>query len=150
MNENFDKYRALFVANSALLVTAEVNTGEDKPKLFPQEILPLEDAPKKFTKQVHFRLGAAGLDRARLEAARTLVEAHAGTVPLFLALKLPGGETAFLEANDRYCVTPSMPLEQAVNAAFGPGTYFAKADTALPERTPRKWERRPTGGGDDE
>jgi DNA polymerase-3 subunit alpha len=150
MNENFDKYRALFVPNAALLVTAEVNTGEDKPKLFPQEILRLEDAPKKFTKQVHLRLRAAHLDRTKLETARGLAEAHAGSVPLFLALKMPGGETAFIECNDRYHVTPSLPLEQAVNETFGPDTYFAKADTALPERAPRKWERRSNGGGGDD
>jgi len=152
MNESYDKFRELFVLNAPLLVTGEVSTGEDKPKMFPQEILRLDDAPRKFTKQVHFRLRAASLDRAKLEEARGLAESHAGTVPLFLAIKLPGGETAFLESNDRYYVTPSMPLEQAVDAAFGPGTYFAKADTSLPERTPRKWERRSGGGGggDDE
>ena len=147
MNESYDKFRELFVLNAPLLVTGEVSTGEDKPKIFPQEILRLDDAPKKFTKQVHFRLRATSLDRAKLEEARGLAESHPGTVPLFLAIKLPGGETAFLESNDRYYVTPSMPLEQAVDAAFGPGTYFAKADTALPERTPRKWERRSGGGG---
>ena len=147
MNENFDKYRALFVANAALLVTAEVNTGEDKPKLFPQEIIRLEDAPKKFTKQVHLRLREATLDRVKLEAARSLAETHAGTVPLFLAIRLAGGETAFIECNDRYQVTPSMPLEQAVNEAFGPDAYFAKADTSLPERAPRKWEKKGNGGG---
>ena len=150
MNENFDKYRALFVANQALLVTAEVNTGEDKPKLFPQEILRLEEAPKKYTKQVHFRLRAADLNREKLEAVRALAESHHGAVPLFLALRLAGGETAFIEANDRYFVAPSLLLEQAVDEAFGSGTYFARADTALPDRTPRKWERRSGGGGDDE
>ena len=45
MNENYDKFRPLLEANKALLVTGEVNTGEDKPKMFPQEIMPLEDAP---------------------------------------------------------------------------------------------------------
>ena len=61
-NENrskSDKYRELFVPNKALLVIGEVNTSEDKPKIFPQEIMPLEDAPKKYTKQVHFRLHTA-------------------------------------------------------------------------------------------
>src|SRR5205085_2084281 len=62
MNENYDKYRELLVPNKAVLVVGEVNTGEDKPKIFPQEILPLEDAPRKYTKQVHLRLYTARLD----------------------------------------------------------------------------------------
>ena len=45
MNENYDKYRELLMPNKAILVIGEVNTGDDKPKIFPQEIMPLEDAP---------------------------------------------------------------------------------------------------------
>ncbi|HAB16339.1 MAG TPA: DNA polymerase III subunit alpha, partial [Verrucomicrobiales bacterium] len=75
MNENYDRFRGLLGPTAAVLVTAEVNTGEDKPKLFPQEILRLEDAPRKFTKQVHLRLRATDLTRPRLEAARVLIEA---------------------------------------------------------------------------
>ena len=57
MNENYDKYRELARARTKRFSSiGEVNTGDDKPKIFPQEIMPLEDAPRKFTKQVHFRL----------------------------------------------------------------------------------------------
>src|SRR4030095_10996619 len=61
MNENYDKFRSLLEVNKAIMVIGEVNTGEDRPKVFPQEIFPLEEAPKKFTKQVHFRLHTAHL-----------------------------------------------------------------------------------------
>ena len=49
MNENYDRFRELLVPGKALLIVGEVNNDEDKPKLFPQEIMPLEDAPKKYT-----------------------------------------------------------------------------------------------------
>ncbi|MBN8247892.1 MAG: DNA polymerase III subunit alpha, partial [Verrucomicrobia bacterium] len=148
MNENYDRYRPLVLVNTPLLVTAEVNTGEDRPKLFPQEVLRLTDAPRKFTRQVHLRLPADGLSRARLEEVRTLVELNRGSVPLFLSLRLPDGPVAFLECHEHFSVTPTVEFEDSVTAAFGPGTYHAKADTALPERAPRKWERR-NGGGEE-
>jgi len=44
MNDNYDKFRELVVQGKALLVVGEVNNDEDRPKLFPQEIMPLEDA----------------------------------------------------------------------------------------------------------
>ena len=47
MNENYDKYRDLLQINAAVLVIGEVNNGDDKPKIFPQEIMPLDDAPQK-------------------------------------------------------------------------------------------------------
>ncbi|MCW5556592.1 MAG: DNA polymerase III subunit alpha [Verrucomicrobiae bacterium] len=151
MNENYDRYRPMVAENVPLLVTAEVNTGEDRPKLFPQEVLRLTDAPRRYTRQVHLRLPVEGLSRTRLEEVRTLVEANRGSVPLFLSLRLPGGPQAFLECHEHFSVTPTLEFEEAVNEAFGAGAYHAKADTTLPERTPRKWERRNGNGeGKDE
>src|SRR5205085_1076510 len=87
MNENFEKFRQHFVANKAVLVIGEVNTSEDKAKIFPQEIMPLEDAPKKYTKQVHFRISTAHLTEESLNQMRSLVETAPGKCPLFLCLK---------------------------------------------------------------
>src|SRR6185503_11543799 len=53
MNENYDKFRLLLEPNKALLVVGEANNDEDRPKIFPTEVMPLEDAPRKYTKQVH-------------------------------------------------------------------------------------------------
>ncbi len=150
MNESFDKFRELFVMNTPLLVTGEVNTGEDRPKVFPQEIMRLEDAPRKYTRQVQLRFKASQLDRTRLETARSLCEAHSGSVPVLIRLQLPGGEMAFIEPNDRFYVAATAAFETQINDAFGAGTYFARADTTLPERAQRKWERKGGGGGDDE
>ncbi len=142
MNENYDRYRELLVPNKAILVIGEVNTGDEKPKMFPQEILPLEDAPKRFTKQVHLRLHTAHLKPEQLESVRELVTAHAGKCPLLLCFKQSGGEVIFMDTNERFSVTPSLELEQAANKLFGEETYYAKVDTSPPERQPRRWERK--------
>ncbi len=150
MNENYDRYRPLFTLNKAILVVGEVNNGDDKPKIFPQEIMPLEDAPRKFTKQVHLRLHTAHLQPENLESIRELTEGHRGKCPLFLCFQRPAGEIIFIETHDKYWVTPSMQLQQSADERFGEQTYYAKVDTALPERAPRKWERRENGNGNGE
>jgi DNA polymerase-3 subunit alpha len=147
MNENFDKYRELLKPNAAILVVGEVNTGEEKPKIFPQEIMPLDDAPKKYTKQVHFRLQAGQLEPERLLKVRELVQAHRGNCPLFLCLIQPGGELVFIETHESFAVLPSRQLQEAADHAFGKDTYSAKVDTSLPERAKRQWERRPEDNG---
>ena len=147
MNENYDKYRDLLKLNAAILVVGEVNTGDEKPKIFPQEILPLDDAPRKYTKQVHLRLHTAHLKLEQLETVRELAEAHKGKCPLFLCLLQPGGEVVFVEAHETFAVAPSHPLQEAVDRAFGEDTYYAKVDTSLPERQKRQWERRPDDNG---
>jgi DNA polymerase III subunit alpha len=150
MNENYDKFRPLLEVNKAILVVGEVNTGDDKPKIFPQEIMPLEDAPKKYTKQVHFRLHTAHLKPEQLDSVRELVAAHSGKCPLLLCFQRPGGEVIFVDTNERFGVTPSLRLQQEADARFGEETYYAKVDTSLPERAPRRWERKNAGNGGEE
>jgi DNA polymerase-3 subunit alpha len=149
MNENYDKFRSLLELNKAIMVIGEVNTGEDKPKLFPQEIFPLEDAPKKFTKQVHLRLHTAHLQPDSISAVHELVAAHPGRCPLFLCFMRPSGEVIFIEPNERFFVTPSRQLQQRADELFGADTYYVKVDTSLPERQQR-WGRRTESNGDDE
>ncbi|MFA6545882.1 MAG: DNA polymerase III subunit alpha, partial [Limisphaerales bacterium] len=146
MNDNYDKYRELLVPQKALLVVGEVNNDEDKPKLFPTEIMPLEDAPRKFTKQVHFRLNTAHLTPELIERAGAIAQAHPGRCPLFLCIRRPAGELIFIETHDRFHVAASIGLQKAVDEQFGEEAYYAKVDTTPPERPRRAWERR--GGGD--
>jgi len=141
MNENYDRYRELLKPNQAILVVGEVNTSDEKPKIFPQEILPLEDAPKRFTRQVHLRLHTAHLQPEQLESVRELVAAHPGKCPLLLCFMRPGGEVVFMDTNENFSVTPSLELQQEADARFGEETYYAKVDTSPPERQ-RRWARR--------
>jgi DNA polymerase-3 subunit alpha len=145
LNENYDKYRELLSPKRAVLVIGEVNSGEDKPKLFPVEIMPLEEAPKRYTRQVHLRLQTAHLSPERLESVKELAEAHRGKCPLYLCFMRPGGESIFVEAHDRFAVTPSSELQRAADAMFGEGTYYVKVDLGLPERQQR-WGRRADSG----
>ena len=149
MNENYDKYRELLTPGKAILVVGEVNTGDDKPKLFPQEIMPLEDAPRRFTKQVHLRLHTAHLTPDNLKAIHDLAAAHRGKCPLFLSLERPSGDKVYIETHETFFVAPSRELQQAVDDLFGEETYYAKVDTSLPERTPRRWERKTESNGEE-
>jgi len=150
MNENFDKFKPLLQLNKAILVTGEVNTGDERPKIFPQEIMALEDAPKKFTKQVHLRLQTAHLEPAQLDTVRELVMGHPGKCPLFLCFMQPAGEVFFMQANDRFAVMPSLELQHEADARFGEGTYYAKVDTTLPERQQRWPKKTESNGNGDE
>ncbi len=149
MND-YDKFRPLLEANKAILVIGEVSTGEDKPKIFPQEILPLTDAPKKYTKQVHLRLHAAHLQPDDMLKVQELVTAHPGKCPLLLCFMRPGGGTVFMDTNERFSVAPSLNLEHAANKLFGEETYYAKVDTSLPEKARRSWEKKNGGNNDGE
>ncbi len=144
-NDNYDKFRELIVANKALLVIGEVNNDEDKPKIFPQEMMPLEDAPRRFTKQVHLRLNSTHLKPEQIVSLGELVTANLGKCELMLCFRQPN-RSIFLEPNERYRVAPSRELQEAVDHLCGEGTYYAKVDTSLPERQRKPWERKSDSG----
>jgi len=150
MNDQYEKCRALLKPKTAVMVLGEVSLSEDKPKVFAQEILLLDDAPARFTGQVHLRLQAAKLDAEALLAVRDLATAHAGRCPLFLCLLQPGGESVFIEVHEQFRVTPSRALEAAVNERFDPGTYYAHVDISPPAKPERRWARRNNNGSGDE
>jgi DNA polymerase-3 subunit alpha len=148
MNDH-EKFRPLLELNQAILVVGEVSTGEDKPKIFPQEIMPLADAAGKYTKAVHLRLPMAQLQPDDLVKAQALVTAHAGKCPLVLCFLRPEGGAIFMETNSRFGVTPSLALENEVNRQFGDKVYYAVVDKALPAKPRRAWEKKngaATGG----
>jgi DNA polymerase-3 subunit alpha len=145
LNEVCETYRELFTPGRALFVVGEVSVGEDRPKIFPVEMYPLEDAPRRLTKQVHLRFKTAEVTPADLREARDLVAAHAGECPLFLCFIRPDASVGFIEVNDRYRVMPSLAFQQAVEARFGASAYYAKADPTLPERPRRRWEQSGSG-----
>ena len=141
-NENYEKFREKLQVNQAVFVIGEVGTGDDRPKIFPVDLILMEEAPARFTSQVHLRLHVAHLTPDLLLRARELAAAHPGRCPFFLCLRLPTGEAIFIEAGDRIRVRPSVALAKAADALFGEETYYAKVDSSLPERVRRQWERK--------
>ena len=156
VNESYEKFRTLLEPNKAILVIGEVNKGDDNDrqggelKIFPQDIMPLADAAKKYTKQVHLRLSTAHLQPEDMERVHALVAAHPGKCPLFLCFMRPEGATIFVETHERFGVMPSLELEHAVNQQFGEKTYYARVDTSLPEKARRSWEKKNGSGGGEE
>ncbi len=140
MNEAYDKYRELFVAGNRVFVVGEVGASDDRPKIFPMEILPLEQVPARWTLQVHLRFRITQHAASQVAAARDVVREHSGTCPLYLCFQRPDGGVAFVEANDRYRVRPSLEFHQKIDALLGTGAYYAKANLELPERAKRRWE----------
>ena len=149
VNENYDKFNHLIEVNKPLMFIGEVNNTEDVPKIFPQEIFPIDEAPKRFTKQVHLRLKVESLQPTSMDGVRELAEAHPGSTPLLLCLRQPDGASVFVEANDNFNVAPSRDFQSAANERFGADTYYAKVDMALPEPQ-RRFKRRESNGGDGE
>jgi DNA polymerase-3 subunit alpha len=146
LNDAFEQCRPQFTVGRLVFAVGEVNAGEERPKIFPLELYPLEDVPRRLTRQVHVRIQHPGLQSQTLRDLRALVLAHAGPCPLFLGFLRPNAVPLYIEANERFSVAPSLELQQAIQQLLGPEAYFAKADPTLPERPRRRWENAGSNG----
>ena len=111
--------------------------------------MPLEDAAKKYTKQVHLRLNTAHLQPEDLDGSSDSSPRIPANARCCCASCGPMAQSVFVDTNERFSVTPSLELEQAANPQFGEKTYYAKVDTTPPERAPRRWERKSGNGGEE-
>ncbi len=137
VNENYDRFNQLIELNKPLMFIGEINNTENMPKIFPQDVFPIDEAPDRYTKQVHLRLKTESLDLEAMDEIRKLAEAHPGSSPLMLCLRQSDGQAVFLETSDHFNVKPGRELQSAANEKWGGDTYYAKVDMNLPE--PKKY-----------
>jgi DNA polymerase-3 subunit alpha len=139
--------------DTAIFICGTVNRREDPAKIVAEQIIPLEDVPKKFTKAVHIRLPAATTSPEMLERVQEALRAHKGSVPVLFCFMYPNGKLVFLEASGQLSVIPTSKFVEDIEAIAGEDTVWLKVDTerltaATNTTTRRPWERRNGNGGD--
>jgi DNA polymerase-3 subunit alpha len=138
--------------DAPVFVTGMVNRREDKPKLNAEQVIPLSEVPKRFTKAVHIRLPVTRAEEdGLLDRVREVLMAHKGAVPVLFCFIYPDGKLVFVETHQHFSVTPSDKLVHDLEALLGEDVVWLKVDTAklttaTNARAPRPWEKRPSNG----
>jgi DNA polymerase-3 subunit alpha len=113
-------------ADAAVFVCGTVNLREDKPKIFADQIIPLGEVPKQFTKAVHIRLPAERAEESVLNRVQKVLHHHKGTVPVMFCFMYGDGKLVFMETHDNFSVTPSESLVEELEAILGEDTVWLK------------------------
>ena len=144
----YAKCASVLQTDAPVFVTGAVNRREDKPKINAEQIIPLAEVPKRFTKAVHIRLPASTATEEMLQHIQTILRKYAGNVPVMFCFIYPDGKLVFLEAHDHYSVTPSQEFVDELETTLGEDTIYLKADAeklaAASVVQRRQWERKPT------
>ncbi|HUK83524.1 MAG TPA: DNA polymerase III subunit alpha [Verrucomicrobiae bacterium] len=114
---------------AAVFVCGSVNLREDKPKIVADQILPLEEVPRRFTKAVHVRLSAGTVEESVLTRVHDVLGAHKGGVPVLFCFIYPDGKLVFLEAHEHFSVIPTEKLVRELEAILGEDSVYLKVDT---------------------
>lgn len=127
--ETYAKHAPVLKADAAIFVCGSVNLREDKPKIYAEQIIPLDEVPKRFTKAVHLRLSMATTQEDALGRVQALLRNHKGNVPVLFCFMYPDGKLVFLEAHEHFSVAPTQKFVREVEEILGEDTVWLKVDT---------------------
>jgi DNA polymerase-3 subunit alpha len=119
---------------------------EDKPKLMPQIVLPLEEAARLWVRDIYVFLEREQCRGDIFRRIQEVVTRHAGETPLCLVIPGPERGQAVLEADAKFHLRPSLELLKELRAIAGAGKVRLRTrDIQMPPR--RKFPPRASRSG---
>jgi DNA polymerase-3 subunit alpha len=128
-SEAYTKYTANIQPDAAVYICGTVNRREEPPKIYADQVLKLDDVPRRFTKAVHIRIPVANANDSQLEQIRDILRQHKGACPVIICFIYPDGRLVFMETDDFFAVTPSADLIAKIESLIGEETVYLKVDT---------------------
>ncbi len=110
---------ALIQKDMAIFIRGKVNSRDDVPKVIAEEIVPLEEAKKRFTRLLSIDLHTAGLDADMLQRLKEILNRHKGRVPVYLSFRDPAGKVAVIQPGEEFRVETTDELFQAIESLLG-------------------------------
>ena len=110
---------ALMRKDATIFIRGKVNSRDDIPKVIAEEVIPLDDVKKRFTRLVSIDLHTAGLDPELLQKLKEILSSHRGKVPVYLSFRDPSGKAAVIQPGDEFRVDTTDELFQAIESLVG-------------------------------
>lgn len=139
----YEGCRELIEDERPVMVCGRVEGGQSF-KLIAEEIYPLEETMRRFTKHVGLHLAAVNMQNGKLDAIADVIARHKGEVPLNIWLTYPGGERVCVTAGKDHSVSPSEEMLREIHKLAGEKSVklTVKSDACL-----RKLRRRKSHAG---
>ena len=140
VNENYEKFISLAAEGDVIFVEGEVNNEDDKPKIFPTNLIAHAQANQKWSKGIVVRIRCSSLTSENLEEIKTTSLAHRGHCELIIMIQNPDGSSVYIETHDKFKVSSDPEFQESINALLGYQACYVKADKSLPVQEKRRWE----------
>ncbi|MGI6240350.1 MAG: DNA polymerase III subunit alpha [Candidatus Omnitrophica bacterium ADurb.Bin292] len=109
----------LIQKDQLIFVRGKVDARDDPPKILADEIVSIDEVPKRFTRLVAINLKTAGLVPDTLKEVRRILLRHKGTVPVYISLMDPKGRRTVFDSGENLKVETSDALFDELEALLG-------------------------------
>ncbi|MEM7392205.1 MAG: hypothetical protein AAF492_07635 [Verrucomicrobiota bacterium] len=120
----FREYGVYLTEDAPVLIGGEYRNEEGRHKIQCNEIYPLKDAAKHFTKKLAINVPAENLQNDKLILIRDVLRKHPGEIPVVISLAFPGGERVLVNTDRNYKVQPNRALMEELGEKIGHQSIF--------------------------
>jgi DNA polymerase-3 subunit alpha len=106
----FAKYTPVLTDDKPVLITGEVESGENAVKVRAQDIVSLETVKQRSVRSIVIPVDRQGLPRADLMQLRDLIFKYPGECQLKFRVDLDGDKKAMVATHNRYSIMPNESL----------------------------------------
>ena len=104
-----------------VFIKGRVNLREDTPKIIAEEVLPLEEARKKYTQALSIELITTALEKETLSKLNEILRKHRGQTPVYINFTTPDKKKVQMAAGRDLSVLPTDTLITEIEALVGDG-----------------------------
>ena len=140
--EQFAVYEPLIKPDAVVVLrgTIDKRPGSEEANLIVNEVIPLEELPRRYTRGITIRLSEPAHGERTLESLREILRGYPGSCNVQLIFCLADGSRVWCDC-DRVRIDLSGDLRRRLDELLGPGNV--RLVTALPPSTARSNGRRP-------
>ena len=117
----YRKTPELLKEDSMVYIHGKLNLREDVPKMYAEDIMPLEKVKEKFTKAVLIRVSTTGLEERMMMRIKGTIAKYRGKTPVYVDLISPEGPKVRLSTGKDLLVQPSDELIDEMETLVGIG-----------------------------
>ncbi len=112
-----------YVANDKIVfVQGKVDRRREKPNIFAEELISLEDVTEKLAAKVKLRLEAKDVNEQKVAMIKSLCEHHHGKSPVYVAVKTDKGRV-YTSADKKLCVNPDVEFCKKMKQIVGENNF---------------------------
>ena len=105
--------------DAIVLIKGRLNLKEDPPKIIADDIMPIQEARKKFTSAIEICLKTAGLEENTLKSLKEILAEHPGNTPVYLNFIDPNGKKQKMLINNDIKVRAEEELIKEIEKIVG-------------------------------
>ena len=105
--------------NAGVFVNGRLSLKEERPKIIVEEIVPIEDARKRFTQAVSIDLLSQGIDQEMFGRLRNVFSRYQGDTPVYLNFSTKTNGSYRMVVDRKLFVTPTNELASELESLLG-------------------------------